>query len=83
MEERIELTEQDLIEAVLQAQADQGPAGALTIRDLVKRTGRTDTTIRTKLHELREAGRLEVLQVRRATLDGRVQPVPAYRLKCG
>jgi DNA-binding transcriptional regulator PaaX len=81
--ERIELTEQDLIEAILTAQAAAagGDAGALTIRELVERTGLSTDRVRTKLHGLQNAGRLEVCRVLRMTLDERTQLVPAYRLK--
>lgn len=78
---RIELTEQDLIEAILEAQAGEGPAGALTVHDLVEKTGMWDGCIREKLRRLQAMGRLDVCKVRRATIDGRVQAVPAYRLK--
>lgn len=80
--ERIELSEQDLIEAVLAAQDQNTPTGgALTMRDLMRETGLSAKALRLRLWQLKDAGRLEVRRVNVPTLDERSQHVPAYKLK--
>ena len=58
-----------------------GSGGYQTVRQLVARTGFSDTTIRTVLQRLHEEGRLDVKFVRRSNIAGRQQAIPAYRLK--
>lgn len=81
--EHIELTEQDLIEAVLEAQAAraEGAEGALTMRELIKQTGWGERRVQLRLDELKCGGRLDVVRVNREALDGRMVRVPAYRLR--
>jgi hypothetical protein len=81
--ERIELTERDLIEALLAAQVgnDGDQSGAMTVWQMEQETGRSKNWIRTKLRLLYEAGRVECVRVPRTMLDGRKSSAPAYRLK--
>lgn len=79
--DRIELTEQDLIEAILAAQSAEGPSGASTTAELAERTGMSLERVRARLHKLAGEGRLEVCHVLRRALDGKMQPLPAYRMK--
>jgi hypothetical protein len=82
VDERIELTERDLIEAVLASAEAQGAAqGALTTAELAEQAGMSYTLTLAKLHRLQKEGRLEVVRMRRQSLDGRTTWVPAYRLK--
>lgn len=82
MAERIELTESDLIEALLAAQApDAQGGGALSVRELMTQTGLSEKGVRKRLWKLLDAGRLECQLVGKPTLDGRTQKVPAYRLR--
>ena len=84
MGERIELTEQDLIEAILQAQAQgaSGPAaGALTLRELQTQTGWGYDRVRMRMRQVHMEGRLESIRVMTTTIDGRMSTVPAYRLR--
>jgi len=70
----------DEIVAALSRKAN-GSSGYQTVRQLVTRTGLSDTTIRTVLQRLHEEGRLEVKFVKRVNIIGRQQAIPAYRLK--
>lgn len=81
--ERIELTERDLIEALLAAQvgSDGDQSGAMTVWQMEQATGRSKNWIRAKLRLLYEAGRVEVVRVPGKMLDGRKYTQPAYRLK--
>jgi len=80
--ERIELTERDIIEALLAAQVgtNGGSSGAMTVWDLAQTTGRSPNWVRAKLRVLYEAGRVEVVRVSRTMMDGRPSTSPAYRL---
>jgi len=78
---RIELTESDLIEALLAAQASEcGADGALTVWEMVEQSGLSDTLVRRRLRKMMD--RLECVKVMRVRIDGLRMPVPAYRLKC-
>lgn len=71
-----------LIEA-LQA-AYEGTAGeheGLTMRQLVKKTGKSQESLRSDLRRLLEAGQLDVTRVRLLRIDGAYSTVPAYKLK--
>lgn len=82
MAERVELTEQDLIEALLAAQPHDTPAeGALTVREIMQETGWSEKRVRAQLHQLDSEGRLEVRRVCKRVLTGAMSPLPAYRLK--
>lgn len=84
---RIELTESDLIAALLEARGEPGNAdGALTMREIVQQTQWGERRLQLKLEEMKRAGRIEVVRVEREALDGRLVRVPGYRLrgeKCG
>ena len=80
---RIELTEVDLIEALLAAQQNQDDGGALTVADIVDQTGLSREAVRKRLHLLEMEQRLTVTRVARKCLDGLVRRVPGYRLSNG
>jgi DNA-binding Lrp family transcriptional regulator len=79
--ERIELTELDLLEAVLAANAGPDATGALSVYDLAEQTGHCENWVRARLRRLERAGRLEVLTVPGRRLDGHRCVTPVYRLK--
>ena len=80
--DRIELSERDLIEAVLAAQPQDTPTGgALTMRELIGQTGLSDKRLRDRLHQLQDEGRLDVRVLLKRSLDGKLVRVPGYRLK--
>jgi hypothetical protein len=88
MAERIELTEGDLVQAILEAQQDlpNGETGALTVLDLVDQTKRGPDFVRRGLRALQREDRLQVVKVWRTSLDGRTYPAPGYKLRgerCG
>ena len=53
----------------------------VTVKDLVECTGWCAKKIRSRLHDLKEDGRLESVYILRENLSGRMSSVPAYRLK--
>lgn len=72
------ITEAELLEALATSRRD--PAGAKTIREMMRETGFGKTKVVLGLRLLWEAGRVRVHQVQRASLDGKTRPVPAYTL---
>lgn len=78
----MEFTEQELIDALEQARLDEAnAAGALTMDELVKATGRSKTTLRRELWSLKDADRLEVKRVKKQRIDGVWTVTTAYRVK--
>ena len=75
--------EGDLLAALEAAMrgADDGPADAFTVAELCERTGSTDYRIRKALLRLKQAGRLQVVHVKRLRLDDRAVLTAAYRWK--
>ena len=84
MASRIELTEQDLIEALTAAgAATDGPAGAVSVWELSRKTGHSCRWVREQLKRLELEGRLEVTRRASHRLDGQPCTTPVYRLKNG
>ena len=78
-----DLTENDLIRALLEAQGEEdNPEGALTTKEMVRRLGWSQYQVYTTFDELIQSGHeIEVVRVRRRNRAGRISVVPAYRLK--
>jgi hypothetical protein len=53
----------------------------LTMRQLVKKTGKNEDWIRNMLRDLADDGRLECQYVQRMSITGSMQRSPGYRLK--
>ncbi len=76
----MKVTQGDLLEALQQAMTR--PMGeAPTVGELARGTGQSEHTVRRALKEMQDAGRLEVVRVRRLALDGVERQVPGYRIK--
>lgn len=72
----------DLLAALTEAlAAPEEDAQWLTAREMRARGGHSANFVYSRLRQLADAGRLEVRDVRRVRLDGRVSVVPGYRLK--
>ena len=71
----------DLIAAMEELLRQGGDSEYMTRRELQRATGLSLGKIMDRLHDLNEAGRLEISWVDRITIDGRANKIPAYRLK--
>lgn len=76
------VTVDDLIAALLEAQQpmEGNPHGALTMSEILARTGLAGNKVLLRLRELKREGRLGVTKVAREALDGTLHPRPAYYL---
>lgn len=81
MEGCVKITTDDLLEALQDALSKPSDGEASTVSDIMDATGRSSALVRKSLQVLAREGRLEVVQVRRPSLDGRLVPVPGYRIK--
>lgn len=70
----------DALQAELEAVLIPEGAGSTT-RELSKLLGIGTSAVLTRLHQMKEDGRLAVVRKRVESIDGRAQLVPAYRLK--
>ena len=77
----VNITTDELLLAIQQALGSANDEGARTVAEICEKTGRGATKIRQTLGEMARAGRLEVVRVRRPSIDGRSSSVPAYRLR--
>ena len=77
---RMNITTDDLLDALRAAMGTAEGEGH-TVQELVAATGWGKTNIRQVLGHLHHQGRLEVVRVKRPCLDGRMQSIPAYRIK--
>lgn len=77
------MTENELIEALRSAMAggDAGPDDAHTVMEMCELTGHGQMFIRKHLKLLLNSGRAEMVRVNRQSIDGRIQRLPAYRIK--
>lgn len=80
-ERQVEITEDDLVAAVLAAYEPDDDSIGMTTRELIAKTGRCNKSVLQQLRRLKDAGRLEVAQRRDESIDGRVIRVPVYVLK--
>lgn len=75
------MTENELLEAIQEALLkDSGSSGHLTMNEISEATGMSYKRVTAVLHRLKKEGRLEIKQVYRETLSGRMAPSPAYRI---
>jgi hypothetical protein len=76
------LTVNEILDALRDAQVGVAvdESGFFTLAEIRKATGWTLEPTKARLRALKEAGELEVTRVRRESLDGRMMPVPGYRL---
>lgn len=78
---RVEITTSELIDALRAASGsgDVGPSDAYTRNEIKAATGWGMPRISGHLHELKKAGLVEIVAVKRARLDDRIASVPGYR----
>jgi hypothetical protein len=81
--ETTDITADDLVAALEEAQAADSPNGLLTTAELAERLGRNDKWVRLELAKLKRAGRLECVRVYRESIAGYAVTVPGYRLVNG
>lgn len=79
----LNITESQLLEALLHAASPDNPEGAMTMQDLRQELGWGYQKIRAELHRLNREGKLEVTRVILPDLTGRMAPRPAYRVLKG
>jgi len=77
----MKVTQDDLLDALRQAMTVPASGDAPTVGELAAATGRNVQVVRASLKALLDAGRLEVVTMRRPALDGRMRVVPGYRMK--
>ena len=77
----VDITTDELLEAIQAALGNTDTENAHTVQDLCDRFGCGPTAVRQKLNTIAKQGRLEVVRMRRPSLDGRTSSVPAYRIK--
>lgn len=76
------ITHDELLQALVDALQPQCDGdGLMTARELEERLGWSQKRTYRALRQLRKAGRLQVIMVRRTRLDGNLQWAPGYRLK--
>ena len=68
----------ELLAALLEAESDQRVG--MTTKELAAALDWHEDKVRSHLRELKAAGRIEVVAVRREILDGRISNVPGYRM---
>lgn len=80
--DRKEFTDSELIQALINAlELDGDDNGFITSEDIALALDWGVERTRRQLRKLKREGSVEVGRVRRTDLSGRIQPVPAYRLK--
>ena len=79
----VPVTTDDVLDAIRAAfAAAPDPEGAATVTEMVESTGfRDPSKVRNGVRKLLAAGKMEVVKVQRARLDGALTTVSAYRLK--
>ena len=75
------ITQDDLLQALADAMTSAGPDDAKTFAELEDAHGIGSSRLRKLLRRLHQQGRLEVINVKRPSLSGVLQPIPAYRIK--
>ena len=74
-------TTTDILDALREAMTVPAGHDAPTAGELAAATGQGIQRVREALKGLLDAGRLEVVVMRRPALDGRMRVVPGYRMK--
>jgi predicted transcriptional regulator len=75
---QITITESDILEALAASVAGNDPKGAKTTREIAADSGLRENRVRNALHVFQSQGRLQVHQVMRPSLDGKLKPCAAY-----
>lgn len=76
----IRVTEADLLEALAEAGPKPAPPHALTAAELRDKLGLNRSTLKKRLQQLKDEGRLEVWITNRRDVTGRPVGVPAYTI---
>jgi len=76
-----DFTDEELLESLLQESNDLGPNDAWTMEELYQKSGIGRDRLRRKMHELKRAGKVEPVKVRRLNLGDDPQTVQGYRFK--
>lgn len=72
------LTEAEALDAIAATFKGTSPKQAKTVKEMMKEMRLSEESVRTALGHLAMQGRLEVHQVRRPDLSGRINQRPAY-----
>lgn len=62
---------------------EEEKADALTGPEIAEKLSVSESTVRRRLRALLKLGKVEVVRVRREGIDGRIQPVTAYKCVSG
>jgi predicted transcriptional regulator len=76
----VTITEADVLEALAHAVAGTGPRDAKTTREIAAESGMTENKVRNALRSFQAEGRLQVHQVLRTSLDGKMKPCAGYTI---
>lgn len=76
------ITESELLDAIREAARDNSsdPQGAMTVVELADAMNLDVRIARKHVATLLRSGSMECVRVRRPSIDGRIIPIPAYRL---
>jgi len=74
------VTTDDILAAIQQAQAESPDEAGFTTGELAEALDVTPFTARLRIHKMVRAGKIEPTKLRRKYIDGRIAPVPGYRL---
>ena len=76
------MTDERVVDELLAAllEAEQDKRVGMTTKELAAELGWSDERVRERLRDLKTAGRIEVVMVRRTILDGRLTVLPGYRM---
>ncbi len=82
MATKLTITENELVEALRSAMGpDEGPTDARTVQEMAATIGRAERFVRDNVRKLIAEGRVELVRVKRPAIDGRIQSLPAYRIR--
>jgi DNA-binding MarR family transcriptional regulator len=76
------ISEAEILDAIREAASNSasGPDDAMTIVELAEAMNVDARIVRKHVAALLKSGGMECVRVRRPSMDGRIMPVPAYRL---
>ncbi|MBK9067310.1 MAG: hypothetical protein IPL76_10585 [Gemmatimonadetes bacterium] len=79
----MKINESEILEALASLKPSDGdrPAGAFTSQEGAAAAGLSLKTFMRYLHQLKDAGRLEIVPITITRLDGKPQPIAAYRIR--
>lgn len=83
MSPKLTITENELVEALRDAMSAglADPTDARTTGEMAAAIGRADKFVRDNVRKLIAEGRVELVKVKRQGIDGRMNWVPAYRIR--